>query len=202
MYLCLLSDSLLIADHLPVKRGTIQYRLRWVFELDSLAAVDGNAPSQMKMLVFPQTILFQMESLQVREMLGYHRGFVVESSFGRCIIGSRTANHPFPSCLPQEKSSWIEAIRSAKQQKLSRQAVSNSRLSHDFPGLALALGQGEADEEGEGSPMPDWLVDLPDDLDVCIAERNFEQAVKLIQKGEYGNEVPVGSDPEMRPRKH
>lgn len=66
VYLCLLTDSLLVADLLPVKRGTIQYRLRWVFELDSLAAVDANAPSLLKMLVFPQSILFQMESLQVR----------------------------------------------------------------------------------------------------------------------------------------
>lgn len=79
--------------------------------------------------------------------------------------------------------SWIEAIRAAKQQKLSRQAVANSRLAQDYPGLALALGQGEPDEEGEGTPMPDWLVDLPDDLDICIAERNFEQAVRLLQKG-------------------
>ncbi|OQR71546.1 exocyst complex component 8-like [Tropilaelaps mercedesae] len=147
VYLCLLTDSLLVADLLPVKRGTIQYRLRWVFELDTLAAVDANASSQMKMLVFPQSILLQMESLQ-------------------------------------EKSSWIEAIRAAKQYKLSRQAVANSRLVHDFPGLALALGQGEPDEESEGNQMPDWLIDLPDDLDVCIAERNFEQAVKLLQKAQ------------------
>ncbi|XP_022654857.1 exocyst complex component 8-like [Varroa jacobsoni] len=147
VYICLLTDSLLVADLLPVKRGTIQYRLRWVFELDSLAAVDANAPSQLKMLVFPQSILLQMESLQ-------------------------------------EKVSWIEAIRAAKQQKLSRQAVANSRLAQDYPGLALALGQGEPDEEGEGTPMPDWLVDLPDDLDICIAERNFEQAVRLLQKAQ------------------
>ncbi|XP_003739493.1 exocyst complex component 8 [Galendromus occidentalis] len=139
--LCLLTDSLLIADCLPVKRGTIQYRLRWVFELDSLAAVDGNSSSQMKMLVFPQTILLQMESLQ-------------------------------------EKLVWMEAIRKAKTVKLTRQAVINARIN--YPSLALALDQTDSVEED--ALIPEWLIELPDELDVCIAERNFEQAVELLQK--------------------
>lgn len=29
----------------------------------------------------------------------------------------------------------------------------------------------------------DWLLELPEDLDVCIAQRNFEGAVDLIDKG-------------------
>jgi len=28
-----------------------------------------------------------------------------------------------------------------------------------------------------------WLQELPEDLDVCIAQRNFEGAVDLIEKG-------------------
>ena len=29
----------------------------------------------------------------------------------------------------------------------------------------------------------EWLRDVPDDLDVCIAQREFEQAMNLIEKG-------------------
>ena len=29
----------------------------------------------------------------------------------------------------------------------------------------------------------DWLQELPEDLDVCIAQRDFEGAVDLIDKG-------------------
>ena len=31
----------------------------------------------------------------------------------------------------------------------------------------------------------EWLRDIPDDLDVCIAQRDFEGAMTLIEKGNY-----------------
>ena len=30
-----------------------------------------------------------------------------------------------------------------------------------------------------------WLQELPEDLDVCIAQRDFEGAVDLVDKGPY-----------------
>ena len=30
----------------------------------------------------------------------------------------------------------------------------------------------------------DWLIELPDDLDMCIAQRSFDAAVKLVEKGD------------------
>ena len=52
----------------------------------------------------------------------------------------------------------------------------------------------DLDEDGaESRPMSavmeadllheDWLQELPEDLDVCIAQRDFEGAVDLIDKG-------------------
>uniref|UniRef100_T1J4C7 Exocyst component Exo84 C-terminal domain-containing protein n=1 Tax=Strigamia maritima TaxID=126957 RepID=T1J4C7_STRMM len=35
---------------------------------------------------------------------------------------------------------------------------------------------------GDDYELPDWLIELPEDLDVLIAERNFEAAVQLIEK--------------------
>ena len=35
----------------------------------------------------------------------------------------------------------------------------------------------------------DWLLELPDDLDMCIAQRDFEGAVKLVEKGKKENYI-------------
>ena len=32
----------------------------------------------------------------------------------------------------------------------------------------------------------DWLLELPEDLDMCIAQRDFEGAVDLIERGTVG----------------
>jgi hypothetical protein len=31
----------------------------------------------------------------------------------------------------------------------------------------------------------DWIQELPEDLDMCIAQRDFEGAVDLVEKGTY-----------------
>ena len=33
----------------------------------------------------------------------------------------------------------------------------------------------------------EWLLELPEDLDMCIAQRNFEEAADLIIKSEITN---------------
>lgn len=140
VYLCLLTDSLLIADALEQRRGTIQYKLRSAFELDSLAVVD--APKNcIKLLVFPQTLFLQLET-------------------------------------SQEKLTWLESIREAKSNKLIRAAVFNS--GNNYTSL---LNQNDI-IDGYDSLPPDWLQELPDELDVLIAERSFEPALQLIQRAQ------------------
>ena len=83
------------------------------------------------------------------------------------------------SLAPQEKVVWMEAIRKAKTLKLTRQAVIDARIN--YPSLSLAMDQTDSVEED--ALIPDWLIELPDELDVCIAERSFEQGVELLHKG-------------------
>lgn len=33
----------------------------------------------------------------------------------------------------------------------------------------------------------EWLQELPEDLDMCIAQRDFEGAVDLVERGVYYN---------------
>lgn len=39
----------------------------------------------------------------------------------------------------------------------------------------------EAVEE-ETSVHPDWLLEVPEELDVCVAQRHFEEALALLHK--------------------
>lgn len=37
----------------------------------------------------------------------------------------------------------------------------------------------------------DWLQELPEDLDMYIAQRNFEDAVDLVERGLFFNYYPL-----------
>ena len=41
----------------------------------------------------------------------------------------------------------------------------------------------------------DWLQELPEDLDMLIAQRNFEGAVDTVEKGEYFQKTLPGKPP-------
>lgn len=56
--------------------------------------------------------------------------------------------------------------------------------------MALAFAEDDIDTNqynDDEHENPEWLVELPDDLDVCIAERDFEYAAALIDKGYFEN---------------
>lgn len=36
--------------------------------------------------------------------------------------------------------------------------------------------------EEEVSIHPDWFLEVPEELDVCVAQRHFEEALTLLQK--------------------
>ena len=36
----------------------------------------------------------------------------------------------------------------------------------------------------ESTALPEWVQELPEDLDVCIAQRHFEEAYDLLQKAQ------------------
>lgn len=79
----------------------------------------------------------------------------------------------------------MEAIRKAKGLKLTRQAVINARINYQ----SLALAMDQTDSVEEDALVPEKFLELPDELDVCIAERNFEKAVALLQEGAISRTV-------------
>uniref|UniRef100_A0A131YRP1 Exocyst complex component 8 n=1 Tax=Rhipicephalus appendiculatus TaxID=34631 RepID=A0A131YRP1_RHIAP len=177
IYVVLLSDGLLLADWLPHRRGTVQYRFQMLYELDNLAVVnvkeDQKSKNCFKILTFPHARQFQCETAA-------------------------------------EKRVWMEAIEQTKQAKMAAVSLRRESALLDPKGSLLSIDNNPFDEEEaeelyeceSGAVLPEWLSELPEDLDVCVAERDFEGAVNLVLKTEehfalYPNAKPLE---EMKPR--
>lgn len=46
-----------------------------------------------------------------------------------------------------------------------------------------------------GTIHPEWFLDIPEELDVCVAQRHFEEALSLLQKAkDYINQTASSSE--------
>jgi hypothetical protein len=43
--------------------------------------------------------------------------------------------------------------------------------------------------------LPEWLVEVPEDLDVCIAQRHFEEAYNLLKRAREFLDKNTNTDP-------
>lgn len=49
-------------------------------------------------------------------------------------------------------------------------------------------------EKGMNASDMRWMANLPDELEVCIAQREFESAVAYVEKGKFGTDYPLAKD--------
>ncbi|KAF7254446.1 Exocyst complex component 8 [Varanus komodoensis] len=163
----LMNDCLLVATWLPNRRGT--YRYDALYPLDGLAVVNvkDNPPMKdmFKLLMFPESRIFQAENAKI-------------------------------------KKEWLEVLEETKR---NRALSEKRRLEQEVPTWAPPstppepTNPFEEDEEEETMPEEEtvdlsleWIQELPEDLDVCIAQRDFEGAVDLLDKlNEYLADKPV-----------
>ncbi|XP_005112876.1 exocyst complex component 8 [Aplysia californica] len=172
----LLNDSLMIATWIPNRRGPMRYRFVGLYELDGLAVVNvrdtGPVKNGFKILMFPESHMYQTDTAKA-------------------------------------KRQWLDALEDTKKKKASRDKQKKEaamRLAEQQLQAALA-SPGEADmsksftDDVEEEPVAmdrdflqaDWLEELPEDLDMYIAQRNFEGAVDQVEKvNEYLTECPKG----------
>lgn len=160
----LMNDCLLVAAWLPNRRGT--YRYDALYPLDGLAVVNvkDNPPMKdmFKLLMFPESRIFQAENAKI-------------------------------------KKEWLEVLEKTKRNRASSE---KQRLEQEAPARAPppeTTNPFEEDAEEESTPEEEivdlsleWIQELPEDLDVCIAQRDFEGAVDLLDKlNEYLGDKPV-----------
>ncbi|KAL8185905.1 UNVERIFIED_CONTAM: Exocyst complex component 8 [Gekko kuhli] len=163
----LMNDCLLVAAWLPNRRGA--YRYDALYPLDGLAVVNvkDNPPMKdmFKLLMFPESRIFQAENAKI-------------------------------------KKEWLEVLEETKRNRVLSE---KQRLEQEAPARAPppappeTTNPFEEDEEEESTPEEEivdlsleWIQELPEDLDVCIAQRDFEGAVDLLDKlNEYLGDKPV-----------
>ncbi|XP_060609798.2 exocyst complex component 8 [Anolis sagrei] len=167
----LMNDCLLVAAWLPNRRGT--YRYDALYPLDGLAVVNvkDNPPMKdmFKLLMFPESRIFQAENAKI-------------------------------------KKEWLEVLEETKRSRVLsekrrlEQEVPAARAPPPAPPEATNPFDEDEEESGEGGTPEEevvdlsleWIQELPEDLDVCIAQRDFEGAVDLLDKlNEYLGDKPL-----------
>ncbi|XP_033223008.1 exocyst complex component 8 [Belonocnema kinseyi] len=157
----LFNDVLMVASWLATgaRRGPPRYKMQAVYDLQSLAVVNvrdlGTVKLAFKLLAFPDTRVFQ------------------------CATAT-------------SKKEWLEKCEQAKKAKLSQEdqteTVNKDASSKDsqlISSRSLSLDSNtivDDNDEVDYEPPPEWLLEVPEDLDSCIAQRHFEEAYHLLEK--------------------
>lgn len=158
----LLNDSLMIASWLPNRRGPVRYRFQGLYELDSLAVVNvrdaGPNKNAFKILMFPDSKMYQADS-------------------------------------SKSKRQWLDILEESKKKKAARDKQKKEAMLQEQQAQAAVSAAVEEknpffeedDSESQSAIEADylsaeWLQELPEDLDMCIAQRDFEGAVDLVER--------------------
>ncbi|KAL4221236.1 Exocyst complex component 8 [Mactra antiquata] len=164
VHMFLLNDSLMIATWLPNRRGPVRYRFQGLYELDNLAIVNirdaGPVKNAFKVLMFPDSKIYQADSAK-------------------------------------SKRQWLDILEDTKKKKLARdkqkrESVVRLNEQQVTPTQNVEESSNPFDERAEEISSDiamdteylnvDWLQELPEDLDMCIAQRDFVGAVDLVER--------------------
>ncbi|ELU07335.1 hypothetical protein CAPTEDRAFT_141927 [Capitella teleta] len=165
----LLNDSLMLTTWLPHRRGPVKYRLQCLYELDSLAVVNardmGGVKNAFKILMFPDTRMFQAET-------------------------------------PKAKRQWLDILEETKKKKAALDTQRKEAAAAAVADRKSAVSNADVEPPTERSRNSilesellhaDWLQEAPEDLDVAIAQRDFEGAVDLVERvNEHLDGCPKG----------
>ncbi|KAJ8355869.1 hypothetical protein SKAU_G00186630 [Synaphobranchus kaupii] len=161
----LMNDCLLIATWLPNRRGAVKYKYNALYDLESFAIVNVKDNPPMKDMF---KILMFPDS----------RIFQAENS--------------------KIKKEWLEILDETKKNKVVKERhkkeeeVPNSPVRPEVSNNPFDVEDEPLSSEEVVDLSLEWIQELPEDLDVCIAQRDFEGAVDLLDKlHEYLKEQPV-----------
>lgn len=161
----LMNDCLLIATWLPNRRGAVKYKYNALYDLESFAIVNVKDNPPMKDMF---KILMFPDS----------RIFQAENS--------------------KIKKEWLEILDETKTNKVVKERhkkeeeVPNSPVRPEVSNNPFDVEDEPLSSEEVVDLSLEWIQELPEDLDVCIAQRDFEGAVDLLDKlNEYLKDQPV-----------
>lgn len=150
----LLNDSLMLATSVKAKRkGPVKYHFQALYELDNLAIIDIKDTEKIKNM------------FEVRMFPDSHM-FQAENE---------SVKHSWISMLEEAKQTIATKQDTQKQMEMamSRQMASRRRLEG---------GRASFQRQATEITTPDWVKDAPENIDVYIAQRDFNEAVNLIDR--------------------
>ena len=159
----LLNDSLMVASHIKRRRGPVRYKFQALYELDNMAIVNVKDTDTLhyafKILMFPDSHLYQAQNFEDKQ---------------NWMLMIESAKEQHKAAVDAAKK---EAMRRTQQQSLDMSISSLSRsFARDSEARQAEKKQAELEEAAE------WLKDIPERLDVFIAQRDFDEAVSLIEE--------------------
>ena len=156
----LLNDSLMIGTHFQKHRGPVKYKFQALYELDNMAIVDvkdsDTVQFAFKVLMFPDSHLYQAQNESTKQ------GWL--------------------QMLEATKQKHKKDLEMAKQEAAylaNRQMMEDSVSTLTRPSLRSTASEGSVEDV---MSISDWLKDVPESLDVFVAQRDFEKAVLLIER--------------------
>ena len=193
---------------LPYYYSYFRFKYSCLYELDSLAVVNvrdfGGIKYAFKLLVFPDARLFQcanseaklawMEAFEgaKRNRQKQHDEIALKRSD---TIKQREAKSNRKKSLFQTMGASTESSKNPFDEEnenegndiLRDPTVVSSRHTAKSHSTNSMMKKSESTESAEDVDLldielPEWLQELPDDLEVFIAQREFEEAVEVIKK--------------------
>ncbi|XP_017784758.1 PREDICTED: exocyst complex component 8 [Nicrophorus vespilloides] len=83
------------------------------------------------------------------------------------------------------KKDWLDKFEQAKKLRLAHDQQKRETICEKSPSRSISIESSTLnpfDDQEEEENHPDWLLDIPEELDVCVAQRHFEEALVLLQK--------------------
>lgn len=159
----LLNDSLMTASPVKKHKGPVKYVFQALFELENMAIVDVKDTDVLKwsfkILMFPDSHLYQAESEEDKRQ--------------------------WIQILESSKRKHKEAVDAAKKDALRRlrnQSLEPPSTSLNRSFMADPVTVSPERKQADMLLEEDWIKEVPEQLDVFIAQREFDQAVELIIK--------------------
>ena len=177
IFAILLNDGLIVSSILPPNtRNQRKYKFQTIYDLDNIAVVnvkDPNFETAFKILMFPTTKVFRADSKQTKN---------------QWLDTFETAKKQRKTSLTIQRRDSLMYISNMSidgTQTSTGGKAQMSPIDRPFTSVLNPFEEAELLEEvaeSDAELVPQWLTELPEDLDVCIAQRNFEDAVQLVLK--------------------
>ncbi|KAG5870032.1 hypothetical protein JTB14_026613 [Gonioctena quinquepunctata] len=167
VHVYLFTDGFMITNRNSDSRGLMKYVYEIMYDLSSLAVVN------------------------VRDLGNVKHAF-------KLLIFPDT--RVFQCSSNSNKKEWLDKFDQAKKTRLTQEQQKRESFVEKSPSRSASiespsLNPFEEEEEDIGPVHPEWFIDVPEELDVCVAQRHFEEALALLQKAkEYISQFATVND--------